>query len=125
MREDTTISFMNPAFRDELSELVREGAQRIIRQAVEAELGAFWRNMRPIVTRVWSACDCPQRLPACAGGVDGGRPGGGSGPLDAGQERGGPLFPLGVAAALLEEDPAGGSGGSVAVFEGDIDERFR
>ena len=41
MREDTTISFMNPAFRDELSELVREGAQRIIRQAVEAELGAF------------------------------------------------------------------------------------
>ena len=41
MREDTTISFMNPAFRDELSELVREGTQRIIRQAVEAELGAF------------------------------------------------------------------------------------
>jgi len=41
MREDTTIPFTNPAFRDELSELVREGAQRIIRHAVEAELGAF------------------------------------------------------------------------------------
>ena len=41
MREDTTISFMNPAFRDELSELVRERAQRIIRQAVEGELQAF------------------------------------------------------------------------------------
>ena len=41
MREDTTISFTNPAFRDELSELVREGAQRIIRQAVEGELQAF------------------------------------------------------------------------------------
>ena len=41
MREDTTIPFVNPAFRDELSDLVREGAQRIIRQAVEAELGAF------------------------------------------------------------------------------------
>ena len=41
MREDTTIPFRNPALRDELSELVREGAQRIIRQAVEAELGAF------------------------------------------------------------------------------------
>ena len=41
MHKDTTISFTNPAFRDELSELVREGAQRIIRQAVEAELGAF------------------------------------------------------------------------------------
>ena len=40
MREDTTIPFVNPAFRDELSELAREGAQRIIRQA-EAELGAF------------------------------------------------------------------------------------
>ena len=41
MHEDTTIPFTNPAFRDELSEMVREGAQRIIRQAVEAELGAF------------------------------------------------------------------------------------
>ncbi len=41
MREDTTISFRNPALRDKLSELVREGAQRIIRQAVEAELEAF------------------------------------------------------------------------------------
>ena len=41
MHKDTTTSFTNPAFRDELSELVREGAQRIIRQAVEAELGAF------------------------------------------------------------------------------------
>ena len=27
MREDTTIPFPNPALRDELSELVREGAQ--------------------------------------------------------------------------------------------------
>ena len=41
MHKDTTIPFMNPAFRDELSELVRAGAQRIIRRAVEAELGAF------------------------------------------------------------------------------------
>ena len=41
MREDTTVSLTNPAFRDELSELVRRGAQRIIRQVVEAELGAF------------------------------------------------------------------------------------
>ena len=41
MHEDTTIPFSNPAFRDELSELVSEGAQRIIRQAVETELGAF------------------------------------------------------------------------------------
>ena len=28
MREDTTIPFRNPALRDELSELVREGAER-------------------------------------------------------------------------------------------------
>ena len=41
MREDTTIPFRNPAYRDELSELLGEGAQRIIRQAVEAELEAF------------------------------------------------------------------------------------
>ena len=41
MHKDTTIPFTNPAYRDELSELVREGAQRIIRQAVEAELGSF------------------------------------------------------------------------------------
>ena len=51
MREDTTIPFRNPALRDELSELVREGAQRIIRQAVEAELEPFWKGMRPTVTR--------------------------------------------------------------------------
>ncbi len=41
MQEDTTIPFVNPAFRDELSELLRAGAQRIIRQAVEAELRNF------------------------------------------------------------------------------------
>ena len=41
MREDTTILFRNLALRDKLSELVREGAQRVIRQAVEAELEAF------------------------------------------------------------------------------------
>ena len=41
MDKDTTVSFSNPAFRDELSEVVRDGAQQIIRQAVEAELEAF------------------------------------------------------------------------------------
>lgn len=41
MSDDTIVSFSNPAFRDELSELVRDGAQRIIRQAVEAELKGF------------------------------------------------------------------------------------
>lgn len=41
MREDTTIPFRNPALREELSELMRESAQRIIRQAMEAELEAF------------------------------------------------------------------------------------
>jgi len=41
MSDDTIVSFSNPAFRDELSDLVRDGAQRIIRQAVEAELKGF------------------------------------------------------------------------------------
>ena len=41
MANDTIVSFADPAFHDELSDLVREGAQRIIRQAVEAELKAF------------------------------------------------------------------------------------
>ncbi len=41
MREDTTIPLRNPALRDELSELLRAGARRIIRQAVEAELAAY------------------------------------------------------------------------------------
>ena len=39
--KDMTIPFTNPAFRDESSELAREGAQRIIRQVEEAEPGAF------------------------------------------------------------------------------------
>src|SRR5690606_36111194 len=38
---DTIVTFVNPVFHDELSDLVRDGAQRIIRQAVEAELKAF------------------------------------------------------------------------------------
>lgn len=41
MDNDTIVSFRDPAFRDELSDLVRDGAQQIIRQAVEAELKAF------------------------------------------------------------------------------------
>ena len=41
MHEDTTVSLSNPAFRDELSEVVRHGAQKIIPQAVEVELQAF------------------------------------------------------------------------------------
>jgi putative transposase len=41
MGNDTIVSFSDPAFRDELSDLVRDGAQRIIRQAVESELKAF------------------------------------------------------------------------------------
>ena len=41
MGNDTIVSFANPAFRDELSDLARQGAQRIIRQAVEAELQGF------------------------------------------------------------------------------------
>lgn len=41
MDNDTIVCFSDPAFRDELSDLVRDGAQRIIREAVEAELKAF------------------------------------------------------------------------------------
>jgi transposase-like protein len=41
MPNDTTIAFADPAFADELSDLVRAGAQRIIKQAVAAELEAF------------------------------------------------------------------------------------
>ena len=41
MRDDTTIAFTDPAFADALSDLVRDGAQRIIKQAVQAELNAF------------------------------------------------------------------------------------
>ena len=41
MGKDRAVSFWSPAFRDELSDLVREGAQRLIRRAVEAELKTF------------------------------------------------------------------------------------
>ena len=41
MANDTIVSFTDPAFRDELSDLVREGARRIIAEAVEGELHAF------------------------------------------------------------------------------------
>ena len=34
MRADRAVSFWSPAFRDKLSDLVHEGAQRLIRRAV-------------------------------------------------------------------------------------------
>ncbi len=51
MIEDTTITFTNPAFRDELRKLAREDAQSIIRQVVEAVSGPFWKTTRASVTR--------------------------------------------------------------------------
>ena len=41
MTNDTAIEFQNPAFRDEMTELIRANAQTAIRQAVLAELEAF------------------------------------------------------------------------------------
>ena len=41
MDNDTTVPFLNPAFRDEMTELIRAHAQSVIRQAVLAELDAF------------------------------------------------------------------------------------
>ena len=122
MEKDTTVTFSNPAFRDELSEVVRHGARQIIRQAVEAELQAFLeehaaerdgRGRRSVVrngylpSREVLTGIGPVRVPCSP---------------DAGQVRRGTLFPLGVVAALPEEDEAGGSGCAVAVPEGGIDE---
>ena len=41
MGHDTTVEFQNPAFRDELTDLIRSGAQQMLKQAVQAELEAF------------------------------------------------------------------------------------
>ena len=41
MNNNTTIPFVNPAFRDELTDLVRAHAQTAIRQSTAAELEAF------------------------------------------------------------------------------------
>lgn len=41
MSNDTTIPFINPAFRDEMTDLIRAHAQTAIRDAVFAELEAF------------------------------------------------------------------------------------
>jgi len=41
MSNDTTIEFQNPAFRDEMIDLIRTHAQTAIRQAILAELDAF------------------------------------------------------------------------------------
>ena len=86
------VSFTIPAFREELSELVREGTQRIVRKAVEAELGAFLEKH--------TACrDARGRRPVLlaatlrdTGGVDGNQPVAGPGSPDAGQDRSEPVF---------------------------------
>lgn len=41
MSNDTTIPFADPAFTDMLSDLLRDGAQQMIKQAVQAELDTF------------------------------------------------------------------------------------
>ena len=41
MSNDTTVPFLNPSFRDEMTDLIRAHAQTAIRQAVLAELEAF------------------------------------------------------------------------------------
>ena len=41
MSNDTAVPFLNPAFRDEMSDLIRAHAQSAIRQAVLAELESF------------------------------------------------------------------------------------
>jgi len=41
MSNDTTVPFLNPAFRDEMTDLIPAHAQTAIRQAVLAELKAF------------------------------------------------------------------------------------
>ncbi len=42
MSEDTVVRFRKPeAVRDALTELLREGAQQLIRQAVQSELEEF------------------------------------------------------------------------------------
>ena len=41
MSNDTIVSLSNPAFRDEMTDLIRAHAQSAIRQAVQAELDAF------------------------------------------------------------------------------------
>ena len=41
MSNDTTVPFLNPAFRDEMTDVIRAYAQTAIRQAILAELDAF------------------------------------------------------------------------------------
>jgi transposase-like protein len=41
MRDDTIVSFSSPAFKDELSEMLQNGARRIIATAIEGELEEF------------------------------------------------------------------------------------
>jgi transposase-like protein len=41
MSNDTAVPFLNPAFGDEMTDLIRAHAQSAIRQAVLAELEAF------------------------------------------------------------------------------------
>ena len=51
MHEDTTIPFMNPAFRDELSGCARAHKKSFDRPW-KRSWGPFWRSIRPSVTRV-------------------------------------------------------------------------
>ena len=125
MREDTTIPLRNPALRDELSELLRAGARRIIRQAVEAELAAYLeahagdrdaQGRRAVVRNGY----LPSREVLTGVG-----PVRVQVPRTRGQVGRGPSLPLGAFAAVSAEGAACGGGDTVAVPEGGIDERLR
>jgi len=55
MNNDTTIEFQNPAFRDEMTDLIRAHAHTAIRQAILAELDAFLGNHDDADPRLFDA----------------------------------------------------------------------
>ena len=117
MSQDMRERVWSPGYRDELSEMVRAGAQQMMRAAVEAELRKVLGRLRDGVGRRRKAGVVVQRVPAGAGGIDGGGAGDRCVCQRHGTERSGAVFSLGVVTALFEDGAAGGGGGAVAMPE--------
>ena len=119
MSNDTTVSFLNPALRDEITDLIRAHAQTAIRQVIVASLEAFLGRHSERRYRPCGASQCGALwLPARAQDPDCRRARQRLVTQAPGPGRPGPLLPVTGVAAVSEKDPLVRSGAALGISEG-------
>jgi len=72
MEKDNVIELVQPGeFKDKLTEVLRQGAQALVLQAVEAEFAAFLESHSAEITTRWPQACCAIWAPSRKEGGDG------------------------------------------------------